>query len=159
MDDLEEEIVESPFIQGLVKKTEDLIAEVAIPWTDLSVSDVDITNGNLMTLSEKLARTSFYIVQINNRLTRLLALHAAVKETLEHAVNRSISQDEDGRKLTKDVRVAAIISDDPRLRSLKIQLIESTSCVKALETTKDSLDTLWRTTSRIMSARLKEPLD
>lgn len=145
--------------RAAVDKAEALVDGLAIPWGELTVTDLDITDGNLMTLSEKLARTSFYIVQANNKLTRLLALNSAAKDTLEHAVSRTIGRDDDGRRSTKDVKIAAAISRDKRLRNLKIELIESTSAIKALETTKDSLETLWRTTSRIVSARLKEPID
>jgi hypothetical protein len=52
-----------------------------------------------------------------------------------------------------------IIHEQKPLRNAKIDLIEAGAFLKAMEHTKDSLDTLWRTASRIISARLKEPID
>ena len=144
-----------------VERAEKIIEELAVPWGELVITDLEIADGNMMALSEKLARTSFYIVQVNNKLTRLLALQAAAKDALEHAVNRILARvDNEGhRPPPADIRRAATISRDKRLRNLKIELIEAGAQIKALETTKDSLETLWKTVSRIISCRLREPLD
>lgn len=142
-----------------VERAEKMVQDLAIPWEQLTVTDLDIGDGNLMLLSEKLARAAYYIVQVNNQLTRLLALQAVAKEMLEHAANRNLAREYDGPKLAIAVRTAVEISRNKPLRNLKIEIIESTAAIKALETVKDSLETLWRTTSRVMSARIKEPID
>jgi len=146
-----------------VKKTEKIIEELAIPWDDLAVSEDDITEGNLVVLSEKLAKTSYYIVQTNNVLTRVVAVQAASKEALEHAVSRILARGDDingvSPKPAIEARKAAIISKDKRLRNTKIELVESQTALRALESVKESLDISWKTVSRIMSARLHEPID
>lgn len=141
-----------------IEKAEKLIEELAIPWETLAINDLDITDGNLMALSEKLAKTSFYIVQVNNKLSRLLAVQSAAKDTLDHSVNRILSRDMDS-KGTVAVRTASAISRDKRLRNMKIELIESNAIVKALETINESLELLWKTTSRILSCRMYEPAE
>src|SRR3989304_712187 len=145
-----------------VERAEKVIEELAVPWGELAITDLELQDGNMMIFSEKLARTSFYIVQVNNRLTRLLALQSAAKEALDHAVNRILARkgnDEEGRKPAADIRRAAAISRDKRLRNLKIELIEAGAQIKALETMKDSLEVLWRTISRCLSIRLREPIE
>ena len=145
-----------------VEKASKLVEELAVPWGELAITSLDVQDGNLMALSEKLARTSFYIVQVNNHLTRLLATQYAAKEMLEHAVNRSMARgdsSEGGRKPAIAARQAAIISQDKRLRNMKIEVIESGAAIKSLETLRESLDLLWRTTSRIISSRMSEPTD
>jgi len=143
-----------------VEKSEKLVEELAVPWGELMLTNLDIQDGNMMALSEKLARTSFYIVQVNNRLTRLVPTQIAAKEMLEHAVNRILARDDsEGRKPAADIRRAAAISRDKRLRNMKIEYIESTAAIKALEVLKESLETLWRTISRCLSVRLREPLE
>lgn len=143
-----------------IDKAEKLVAELNIPWGELALTDLDIADGNMGMLSEKLARSSFYIVQINNRLTRLLAVQIAAKEMLEHALNRNLARESgEGRKPSIEVRKAAAVSRDKRLRNLKIEFIESTAAIKSLEVLKESLETLWKTTSRIISVRLREPIE
>ncbi len=146
-----------------VKKTEKIIEVLDIPWDDLAVSEDDITEGNLVVLSEKLAKTSYYIVQTNNVLTRVVAVQAASKEALEHAVSRILARGDDingvSPKPAIEARRAAIISKDKRLRNTKIELVESQTALRALESVKESLDISWKTVSRIMSARLHEPID
>ena len=58
-----------------------------------------------------------------------------------------------------EARRAAIISRDKRLRNTKIECVESAAAIKALENVGESLDVMWKTTSRIMSARQHEPID
>ena len=142
-----------------VEKAEKLIAELNIPWGEIAITDLDIQDGNLMIMSEKLARISFYIVQVNNRLAYLAATNYAAKEMLEHAVNRVLARGSEEKRAAIAVRTAAAISRDKRLRNLKIESIESGTAMKALEATRDSLETLWRTTSRIISSRMAEPIE
>ena len=142
-----------------VERAEKIIDDLAIPWGELAITDLDVQDGNLMILSEKLARISFYIVQVGNRMVRLSANNYAAREMLDHAVNRNLARETGEKKPAIAVRMAAAISKDKRLRNLKIETIESGAALKALEATKDSLDTLWRTTSRIMSVRQSEPIE
>ena len=145
------------------KKAEEIIKKLEIPWDDIIIDNIDIEEGNLILLSEKLAKTAYYIVQANNYLTRHIAVQSASKEALDHAVNRIIARGDDiegvSPKPSIDARRAAAISRDKRLRNTKIEYIESTAIIKSLETVKESLDITWKTTSRIMSARLQEPID
>lgn len=143
-----------------VEKAEALLAELAIPWEELRLSDIDVQQGNLLLMSEKLARITHHIVVLNNRLTGYLARQTAAKEVLEHAVNRNMARpEENGRRLNKDVRIAVEISRAKPLRNMKIELIEDGAAIKVLELTRDSLDLMWRTVSRCISARTAEPLD
>ena len=146
-----------------VEKAEKIIKDLEIPWDDLAVSEDDITDGNLVALSEKLAKTSYYIIKTNNILTRVVATQAASKEALEHAVSKILATGDDinGRshKPAIEARRAAIISNNARLREAKIDLVESQTILRALENVKESLDISWKTISRILSARLHEPID
>ncbi len=146
-----------------IEKAEKIVEDLAIPWEELYVDESDITDGNLINLSEKLAKTSYHIVQVNNHLTRSVAVQAAAKETLDHAVNRILARGDDingvSPKPAIDARKAAIISRDKRLRNTKIELVESGALIRSLDNIKESLDMIWKTTSRILSARLHEPID
>ena len=146
-----------------VEKADKLIEELAVPWEELALEEDDITNPELMNLSEKLARIAYYIVQTNNKLTRLIAIQSASKETMDHAVYKLLASGDDlnGEKPKPSIeaRKAAIISLNEKLRSTKIEVIESGAAVKSLENVKESLDIMWKTTSRIMSARIHEPID
>lgn len=155
------EAIDTWWWRQAIERVDKLIEKLAIPWEELVITELELTDSSMMGLSEKLAHASFYIVQVNNRLTHLLALQSAGKEALEHAVNKMLAHgdDSEGRKPAADIRRAAAISRDKRLRNLKIELIEAGAQIKALETTKDSLDTLWRTASRVLSCRLREPID
>ncbi len=147
-----------------VEQVETALDELNIPWEDLHVTGDDIESGDLMRLSKKLAMASHYIVKINDLTTIVAARHAAAKEALEHASNQRAGRDEkydksEGRKPTIAVRLAMIIHSEKPLRDAKIDVIEAGAFLRAMEHTKDSLDVLWRTASRIISARLKEPID
>ena len=148
-----------------VKKVEEAIAELAIPWEELHVTGPEIDQGDLMTLSKKLAMASHFIVKVNGLLTVATAQHAAGKEALEQATGQMMAQEDkfgewgEGRKPAIAVRTAALIHKRKPLRNAKIDIIEGGAFIAALSHTKDSLETLWRTASRIISARLKEPLE
>lgn len=147
-----------------VEQVEDALDELNIPWEDLHVTGDDIQSGDLMRLSKKLAMASHYIVKLNDLTTVVAARQSAAKEALEHASNQRVGRDEihdksEGRKPPIAIRIAMIIHSNKPLRNAKIDVIESGAFLKAMEHTKDSLDFVWRTTSRIISARLKEPID
>ncbi len=147
-----------------VEKVEAALDELNIPWEDLRVSEDAVASGDLMELSKKLALTSHYIVRVNDLLTSTAARYYAAKEALEQAANQRVGRDEkydktEGRKPAIAVRLAMIIHAEKPLRNAKIDIIEAGAFLKAIEYTKDSLDTLWRTASRVISSRLKEPID
>jgi len=144
-----------------VARADAALVELAIPWDELRLTDLDVQQGNLLVMSERLARITYHIVQVNNKLTGLVSRHAAARELLEHAVNRGLgrSGEEAERRFTKDVRIALLISRVKQMRNMKIELIEGGAAIKALELTRDSLDLMWRTVSRCVSARMSEPLD
>lgn len=142
---------------------DETIAKLEIPWEDLSLASEDVLETELVELSVKLARISSYMVRVNNLLAVATARHYAAKEALEQAVNRRLANDElqaQGGKLPAiALRTAAVISRQKPFRNAKIDSIETGALIRALEQVKDALDVLWRTASRIMSARIKEPID
>lgn len=162
-----------------VEKAEKAIAELAIPWAQLECSGPEIAAGDLTAYSEKLAKTSHFIVRVNLILTTLVTRQISAREQLEHAVALKLERQETygmeamflpaakaggeeppkGRKPAQALRAAATISKDKRLRNMKIEVMETAAAIKALEITKEALDLLWRTTSRLMSARMAEPID
>lgn len=147
-----------------VEKVETALDELDIPWEDLRVNEEAVESGDLMALSKKLALTSHYIVKVNDLLTSTSARYYAAKEALEQAANQRAGHLEkydktEGRKPAIALRLAMIIHIEKPLRNAKIDIIEAGAFLKAMEHTKDSLDNLWRTASRIISARLKEPID
>src|SRR3989304_4537318 len=106
-----------------VERADKIIDDLAIPWGELAITDLDVQDGNLMILSEKLARISFYIVQVGNRMVRISANNYAAREMLDHAVNRNLARERGEKKPAIAVRMAAAISKDKRLRNLKIETI------------------------------------
>lgn len=146
-----------------IERAEKAVAALEIPWDELHVTGEEAEEGNLAVLSKKLAVTSYHIVQVNNVLSGSAVRLAAAKEAVEQAVHQMIasrdSQDGEGRRPPIAVRIAALIHQHKPLRNGKIEIIESTAAMKALEQTKESLDVIWRTASRLISTRLKEPID
>lgn len=146
-----------------IEKVEKALDELDIPWEELYVSGPDIEQGDLMALSKKLAMTSHYIIKVNDLLTRMMARYSAAKEALDQASNQRLAREnrskEEGRKPAIAARLAAIIHQEKPLRNAKIDSIEAGAFIKAMEYTKDSLDILWRTASRVIAARLKEPIE
>lgn len=145
-----------------VEKVEQKLDELDIPWEELHVTGPEIESGDLMALSKKLAIASHYIVQVNDVLTLMEARYSAAKEALEQASHQRIAREdkhEEGRRPAIAVRIAAIIHQEKPLRNAKIDVIEAGAFLKAIGHTKDSLEVLWRTASRIISARLREPIE
>lgn len=144
-----------------------VIDGLGIPWSEIEISQTDVEDGNLMLLSKRLAVSASFIVRLNGILTPLLAKQHAATEMLDHAVAARLAQQETDpkpedspkRKPARDMRAAYLISHDERLRALKISIINLDTTILTLEQTRDSLDLLWRTTSRLISARAAEPID
>lgn len=147
-----------------VAKVEKALAALKIPWDDVETTDEDIESGDLMRLSKKLALASHHIVKVNNLRIVASARHSAAKGALEQAVHQRAGRDQryakvEGRPPPIDVRLAMIIHSEKPLRNAKIDIIETEALLKALEYAWGSLDFHWRTTSRIISSRLREPID
>ncbi len=156
----ESEAITGWWYHAAEKKIAEQVEALEIPWDDLVVTEEDIQEGNLIALSGKLAKISGFSVKINQLLATQAARLVASKEMLDHAVLRKLAdppEDREGPKLSIGVRSALAISQSKPLRHAKIDSVESGAFVKALETTRDSLDVLWRTCSRVISARLREP--
>jgi len=137
-----------------------LLAELAVPWEELHCGTKDVEEGNLLNLALKLALIANYTVRCNHVLTRLLARRTLLRETLEQSTDRRLAEPAaEGKRQAIDIRRAALIHETPALRRMKIDLIEGQAQIDALSGAKDSLDLLWKTCSRIISARSAEPLD
>lgn len=133
------------------------IAELEIPWEDLQLTAAEISTGNIEAISERLARIASYIVRINQVISLMSLRYHSAKEALTHAVNLSLSRGDD--RGTVAVRQATIIHSQKPLRTAKIDTIEVGAQLEALKPLSHGLETLWNTTSRVLTARLREPLD
>ena len=145
-----------------VEKAEAAVAGLEIPWEELQITGADVEQGDLLALTKKLATASTHIVHLNDILTGAMVRMSAAKEAVDQAVHQMMASreaQEEGRPPAIAIRIAALIHKHKPLRNAKIEIIEAGATIKALEVTKDSLDILWRTASRIISARLKEPVD
>ncbi len=145
-----------------VDKARELVKGLEVPWGELQVDAMHVSETNLVIFSELLAKVSYYIVKVNDHLILLQAKAYASKEALEQAVNKRLYYDEkesEGKTPAIALRTAAVISRTKAFRNAKIELIESNTAIKSLEVVHASLERLWQTASRILSARLKEPLD
>lgn len=137
-----------------------LVEDLKIPWAELHCATQEVEEGNLLNLSNKLARGVYYIVAVNHQLTGLLARRSLLREVLDLTVHRTLATEaREGRQPALALRTAVLITSEPELRKMKITLMEANAKIEALGAVKDSLEALWRTASRIISARLKEPLD
>ncbi len=156
----ESEAIRGWWYHRALDKIREQVEDLKIPWDDLVVTEEDIVEGNLIALSGKLAKISGFHVRINQKLATQAARLVASKEALDHAVARILANPPpEGPKLSIGVRSALAISQQTPLRHAWIDSIESAAFVKALEQTRDSLDLLWRTCSRVISARIREHID
>lgn len=143
-----------------VEKAQKVVDGLEVPWDDLDVSIQEVEAGNLVALSSKLANISHYLVRANTLVGRVSLRHHAAKEALSHAAHLVLSREQgDERKPAIAVRLAAAISRQKPLRNAQIEVIEAGALLRGLERTVDALDICWKTVSRILSARLREPLD
>jgi hypothetical protein len=143
-----------------IDSAEKAIEGLAIPWEELEVGGEDVEEGNLVELSKRLALISHQLVRANNLVGQVALKHHAAKEALNHAAHLILSREKiEEKRAAIAVRMAAAISRQKPLRNAQIEVIEAGAMLKALERTVDALDILWKTVSRIMSARLREPLD
>jgi len=106
---------------------------------------------------EKLARVSYYITKASREMAGLAAKLSLARDAMEHAVSRLIALRDD--KGTIAAKTALLISKDKRLRNTKIEVMEAEAAKRALEHTLEALDVNWRTVSRALSVRMREPTE
>lgn len=148
------------WIHEALAKVNAVVEELAVPWEELNVKEDEITSDNLVSLSQKLARISYYVVRSNDVWGQAVARQKLCKDAIEHAVARNMARPApEGSKMTVASRQATIISTTKPLRQAKIDLMESEALVNRMTAVRESLDSLWRTTSRILSVRLREPIE
>lgn len=140
-----------------IEKVDMIIAQLEIPWDEIQIDERGAVDEEAAGLSERLAKVSFYMVRVGRERSRVDSRLHLAKSALDHAVQRLIAEDES--KATIASKTASIISGDVRLRDAKIEIMEGESLKRALDGVGESLDIIWKTTSRILSARLREPVE
>lgn len=139
------------------KRVEEAIDNLSIPWEELEMSEGAALEEEAPALSERLAKISSYMVRVGRERSRIDSQLHLAKEALDHAVQRLIAKDDS--KGTIAAKTATLISADKRLRNAKIEVMEGEALKKALDGISHALDTIWKTTSRVLAVRLKEPVD
>ena len=145
-----------------IEKGKKMIDGLEIPWDELDAVELSVVEAQMIEFSERLAKISHYVVKVNNLLVMFHPRFFAAKEALEQGVNRRLALDSvgaEGKQPAIALRTAAAISRQLPFRQAKIEIIELGAAIKALEATKESLEHMWATVSRMLSARLKEPID
>lgn len=138
-------------------RIEDVVEGLNIPWSELEISDREAMEMEANEISGKMAQVSNYIMNVSRRRSRIDTKLYLAKSALDHAVNKLLSKNES--KGAVAVRVAAIISSDKRLRNAKIEVMEGEALKRSLDGVSDALDIIWRTLSRMLSARTHEPVE
>lgn len=139
-------------------KVTEHIAALAVPWEDFQITDGDINGSSTDSLSSKLAKIGYYMSLVCREQAMLEAKLSLAKSALDQVVGRLLAQ-QVGDKGALGPRSALIISQDKRLRNTKIEIMEADGYKHALDKIFDALDINWKTASRVLSARLKEPLE
>lgn len=140
-----------------IEKVDELITQLEIPWEEIQLDEQGAVDEEAAGLGERLAKVSFYMVRVGRERSRVDSHLHLTKSALDHVVQRLLSDDEG--KGTVAAKTAAIISSDARLKAAKIDIMEGESLKRALDGVNESLDIIWKTTSRILSARLREPVE
>ena len=138
-------------------KIEEFVEALGIPWEELELTDEQIREAEAGELAEKLAKTAYHMVRVSRELARVGTRATLAKSALEHVVSKLLTREDD--KGTVKERSALIISKDKRLRNTKIESMEADAYRQALERIYSALDLLWKTTSRVLSTRMREPID
>ena len=164
LDDVGEE---APSLNGRVDKAwwyeealvklEKALDQFEIPWGELQISDKQAVNEESAALQERLGRLSYYMVQVGRERARVDSRLYLAKSALDHVVQKQLAEGEE--KGTVAARAALIVSKSSRLKQAKIDVMEGEALKRLLDSTADSLQTLWNTTSRILTARLREPVE
>lgn len=139
------------------KKVDEVIAGLTIPWEELEMGEGAALEEEAPALSERLAKISLYMVRVGRERARVDSQLHLAKSALDHAVQRLIARDES--KATIAAKTAALISSDKRLRNAKIEVMEGEALKRELDGLVDALDIIWKTVSRVLSVRLREPVE
>lgn len=138
-------------------RVEEYLESLGVPWDKLEVKEEEIQEAEAAELSERLANVSFYRVKVSRELARVGAKLMLTKAALDHAVSKQIAVG--GDEGTIKTKSALIISKDRRLRATKIEVMEGEALKCALEGWEKSLEIIWSTVSRVLSVRLREPVE
>jgi len=141
-----------------IEKAEKLAASLEIPWEQMKPSIKEIEDGSISGLTEKLSLTAAHIIRLSTVLAPLEAGLVARKETLDQAVHRKIAVTPENKQ-SITIRSADLIAGSKALKIAKIEIIEAQTQKVMLEKFLDALNIQWKTLSRIISARLAEPLE
>jgi hypothetical protein len=128
-----------------------------IPWKDLVPSQKDVQSATLQSLSEKLALISYYLGDIIQQKAFLESSLSLMKRAFEQSLEKRLMNYEGSG--TKAERRIQIIDSNPILKIAMIEIWETEALIIGLNGLQERLDLLWKTTSRILTAKLKEPLD
>jgi len=139
-------------------KVTEHLAALAVPWDDLQVTEADLNSSSTDLLSGKLAKIGYYMSVVCREQATLESRLTMAKSALDQVVGKLLAQQVND-KGPLGPRSALIISQDKRLRNTKIEIMESDGYKHALDKVFDALDINWKTASRVLSARLKEPLE
>lgn len=139
------------------KRVEEAIDNLSIPWEELEMNEGAALEEEAPALSERLAKISSCMVRTGRERARIDSQLHLARSALDHAVQRLIAKDDS--KATIAAKTATLISADKRLRNAKIEVMEGEAFKKALDGVSDALDIIWKTTSRVLSVRLREPVD
>lgn len=112
-------------------------------------------DGN--SLTQRLAEAGHWVSRITEMLADLDLSISLTKEAVEMAVNKALAL-QDSRAAVGP-RAALILSSHPRLRASKLALIENQAMEKALRLRLEAFDIQWRTISRVLSWRNREPYE
>ncbi len=139
------------------ERVEEAIESLSIPWEELEMNEGAALEDEAPALSERLAKVSSCMVRVGRERSRIDAQLHLAKEALDHAVQRLLAKDDS--KGTVAAKTATLISADKRLRNAKIEVMEGEALKKRLDGVNNALDMIWKTTSRVLAVRLREPVD
>jgi len=138
-------------------KIDEFIEALGIPWEELELTDEQIREAEASELAEKLAKISHHMVRVSRELARVGTKATLAKSALEHVVSKLLAREDDKGPIGP--RSSRIISKDKRLRNAKIESMEADAYRQALDRIYSALELLWKTTSRVLSTRMREPID
>jgi hypothetical protein len=141
-----------------VKRVTQKIEELEIPWDELKMDDAAARDDEVQGLCERLAVLTYWITKVGREKARVESLVFLAKNALDHATNKKMAATSrsDG---AVSVRTSIVVSGNQVLRNAQIEVWESEAYRKQLDGTLEILELNWRLVSRIMSARMAEPIE
>lgn len=143
--------------EGAAERIATALASLEIPWDELTLTEEEARASEITLLVERLARLSYYSTKVSREMAGIDIKLSLAKNALEHAVNRLIALERG--KGAMGPQAALLISKDKRLRNAKIETMEADAAKKGLANFAEALDINWKTVSRALSARLREPIE